>query len=98
MVVYARVTNVRFPPAMKPEVVGVAQGLGPILARHRGFRGLSVLTDPEMGEGIIVSFWESEADARASETSASYIGQMSMLSSFLYGPLSPKTYEANIRA
>ncbi len=95
---YARVTNLRFPPAMRTEVVRVARGLVPVLVRQQGFRGVSVLTDPEMGEGIIVSFWESEADARASETSASYIGQMSMLSSFLYGPLSAKTYEANVRA
>ena len=76
---YARVTNLRFPPAMRTEVVRVARGLVPVLVRQQGFRGVSVLTDPEMGEGIIVSFWESEADARASETSASYIGQMSML-------------------
>ena len=95
---YARVTNVRFPPAMRMEVVSVAQGLGPILARQRGFRGLNVLTDPDTGEGIIVSFWETEADAQASETDASYIGQMSMMSSFLYEPLAPKTYEANVLA
>jgi heme-degrading monooxygenase HmoA len=96
--VYARVTNLRFPPAMRTEVIRVAQGLAPLLVGQQGFRGLNVLTDPEVGEGIIISFWESEADAKASESSASYIGQMSMMSSFLHAPLSPKTYEANIRA
>jgi heme-degrading monooxygenase HmoA len=96
--VYARLTNVRFPPAMRTEVVGVAQGLVPVLARQQGFRGLQVLTDPQTGEGIIVSFWETEADAQVSETDASYIGQMSMMSSFLYESLTPKTYEANILA
>src|SRR5215211_6849109 len=96
--VYARVTNLRFPPAMRTEVVRVAQGLVPVLVRQQGFRGLNVLTDPDAGEGIIISFWESEADAKASESSASYIGQMSMMSSFLRAPLSPKTYEANIQA
>ena len=95
---YARVTNLRFPPAMRTEVVRVAQGLVPVLVRQQGFRGLNVLTDPDVGEGIIISFWESEADAKASESSASYVGQMSMLSSFLHAPLSPKTYEANIQA
>ena len=95
---YARVTNVQFPPAMRKEVVGVAQGLGPILERQQGFQGLNVLSDPDTGEGIIVSFWETEDDAKASETDASYIGQMSMMSSFLYEPLTPKTYEANVLA
>ncbi len=95
---HARVTNLRFPPAMRTEVIRVARGLVPVLERQQGFRALNVLTDPDTGEGIIVSFWESEADAQASETSASYIGQMSMLSSFLQEPLSPKSYEADILA
>ncbi len=93
---YARVTNLRFPPSMRTEVVGVAQGLAPILTKQRGFGGLNVLTDSEAGEGIIASFWETEADAQMIETNASYIGQMSMMSSFLYEPLAPKTYEANV--
>jgi hypothetical protein len=44
----------------------------------------------------VVSFWETEADAEAAETNASYIGQMSMLSSFLYEALAPKTYLATV--
>ena len=53
---YARVTNIRFPPDMKAEVSRVAQGLAPILKQQRGFNGFQVLTDPNAGEGIIVSF------------------------------------------
>ena len=93
---YAKVTNIKFPPGMRTEVVRVAQGLAPILRDQRGFEGLQVLTDPN--EGIIVSLWETEADAEASQSSSSYIGQMSMMSSFLYEPLLPKTYEVNVRA
>jgi heme-degrading monooxygenase HmoA len=94
---YARVTNILFPPAMKAEVTSIAQGLAPILKQQRGFKGLQVLTDPSEGESIIVSLWETEADAEASEATSSYIGQMSMLSSLLCGPLAPKTYEASMR-
>ncbi len=60
---YARVTNIRFPPEMKAEVTSVARGLAPILKQRRGFAGLQVLTDPNAGEGLIVSLWETEADA-----------------------------------
>ena len=95
---YARVTSIRFPPGMRTEVVGVAQGLAPLLSQQRGFNGLQVLTDPSVGKGLIVSFWETEADTEASETNSSYIGQMSMMSSFLYGRLERKTYEVNVRA
>ena len=87
---YARVINIRFPPGMRAEVVGVAQGLATILKEQRGFNGLKVLTDPGASEGIILSLWETEADAEASEAGSSYIGQMSMLSSFLYEPLVPR--------
>jgi heme-degrading monooxygenase HmoA len=94
---YARVTNIRFPPEMEAEVTSVAQGLAPILRRQRGFEGLQVLTDPNAGEGIITCFWETEDEAEASEATSSYIGQMSMMSSFLHEPLVPKTYEVSVK-
>jgi heme-degrading monooxygenase HmoA len=94
---YARVVNIRFPPDMRAEVVDVALGVAPILRERRGFNGLQVMTNPNAGEGVMVSFWETEADAEASEASPSYIGQMSMMSSFLYQRLVPKSYEVNVR-
>lgn len=94
---YARVINIRFPPELRAEVTSVAHGLAPILKQQRGFKGLEVLTDPSVGEGITVSLWETEADAAASEASSSYIGQMSMMSSFLSEPLVPRTYEVGVR-
>jgi heme-degrading monooxygenase HmoA len=94
---YARVTHVRFPTGMRAEVVSAAQALAPILRQQRGFNVLQVLTDPRAGEGIIVSLWETKADAEASEADSSYIGQMSMLSSFLQKALVSKTYEATVR-
>jgi heme-degrading monooxygenase HmoA len=82
---------------MGAEVRGVARGLGTILERRRGFEGFQVLMDPGAGEGMIVSFWATEADAEASETGDAYVGQVSMMSSFLYEPLVPKTYEVSVR-
>jgi heme-degrading monooxygenase HmoA len=94
---YARVTNIRFAPNTKAEVVAVAQGLAPVLREQRGFNSLRVLTNANAGEGIIISLWETEADAVASEASSSYIGQMSRVSGFLYERLAPKTYEVSVR-
>jgi heme-degrading monooxygenase HmoA len=95
---YARVTNIRFAPTMSTEVVRVAQSLAPILKEQRGFNSLNVLTDSNGGEGIILSIWETEADAEVSETSPAYINQLSMMSSFLHAPLVPRTYEVSVRA
>lgn len=94
---YARVANLRFPSDVRNEVVRVGSGLTIILRSQRGFKGLQVLTDPEAGEGMIVSLWETEGDAEVSEATPSYVGQMSMMSSFLYEPLAPETYEVNVR-
>ncbi len=68
------------------------------MRKGRGFNGLQLLTDPNAGEGIIITLWETEDAAKASEASSSYIGQMSMMSSLLYGRLVPKTYELDIMA
>ena len=54
-----------------------------VLRGHRGYKNVDVLTDAEAGERLIISYWETEADAEASEDNPSYIGQMSMMSSFL---------------
>jgi heme-degrading monooxygenase HmoA len=94
--VHARVANIRFPSGVRDEVVRVGSGLTAILRSQRGFKGLQVLTHPEAGEGMIVSLWETESDAEASEATPSYIGQMSMMSSFLYEPLAPETYEVGV--
>jgi heme-degrading monooxygenase HmoA len=95
--VNARVTNIRFAPKMRAEVASVARGLAPIMEQQQGFKGLQVLTNASEGQGIIVSLWETEADAAASEAGSSYIGQMSMMSSFLYERLAPETYEVSVR-
>ena len=93
---YARVTQIRFPPSMRSEIARVAQGLVPILREQKGYQGLNVLTDAHSGEGTIISYWETQADAEASETNFSYIGQMSMMSSLLQERLTPKTYQATV--
>jgi heme-degrading monooxygenase HmoA len=94
--VYARVANIRFPPDMRDEVVRVGSGFTPILRSQRGFKGLQVLTNPGAGKGMIVSVWETEADAEASEATPSYVGQMIMMSSFLHESLAPETYEVSV--
>ena len=95
---HAKVTRFRFPPSLRLEVANVARGLVPVLAAQQGYEGLNVLTDAVAGEGLIISYWETEADAEASEANSSYIGQMSMMSSFLSERLTARTYEVNVHA
>ena len=94
---YARKTDVRFPPSLRADVSGAASGLAPIVKTGRGCRGLNALTDPESDAGMIVSFWETEAVVKATEGNPSYVVCMSTMSSFLYEASAPKTYEAEVR-
>lgn len=41
----------------------------------KGFKGVTVLTDEETSMATLISFWETEADARAVEGSAGSLGQ-----------------------
>jgi heme-degrading monooxygenase HmoA len=95
---YARVTPIRFPPSLGKEVVGAAEGLAPFLREQQGYKGLNVLTDAVSGEGLIVTYWETEADVEASEATPSNVAQMSMMSSFLRERLTPRTYQASVHA
>jgi heme-degrading monooxygenase HmoA len=95
--VHARMTKIQFPASVEEEVARVARGLAPVLERQRGSKGLDVIMSPDAGEGIIITFWETVADAEAGEGTAAYIGQMSRMSSFLSGRLNPQTYEVSVR-
>jgi hypothetical protein len=46
---YARVTPIRFPPSMRTEVVGVAQGLVAVLRGHQGYKNATCLRMPKPG-------------------------------------------------
>ena len=55
---YARVTNIRFPPEMKAEVSRVVQGLAPILRRQRGFEGQMSMMSSFLHEPLVPKTYE----------------------------------------
>lgn len=46
----------------------------PLSRELKGFKGVTVLTDSETSTATLISFWETEADARAVEGSAGSLG------------------------
>ncbi len=63
---YARLSHFRWPAANTAEGVRVArERILPAFRQAPGFRGLDVLVDRETGEGVGISWWETEADAAA---------------------------------
>lgn len=64
----ARIGRVSFSPEKAEEVVShVQETIVPRYERTDGFKGFTLLLDRSSGEGLGISFWESEDAMRATE-------------------------------
>src|SRR5690606_7846697 len=65
---YARIAQVRIQPERVAEATAIYRDeVVPALEAQRGFRGVLLLTQPEIGRGISITLWETEADRTAGE-------------------------------
>jgi heme-degrading monooxygenase HmoA len=63
---YARVTQFRMQPSRVEEAKRITDhDIIPSIKNDPGFKHIFVLGDRTTGEGMVVSFWESEADLQA---------------------------------
>lgn len=62
-----------------------------------GFGGAWMLTDPETGEGLAVSLWESAEDMRASEESEFHRRELGELEAFFVSAPVRKHYEVSVK-
>jgi len=58
----------------------------PSAKAQKGFCRLSLLINPETGEGASITFWDSEEDARANEENQYYQQQLIKFLNFLEKP------------
>src|SRR6266849_2426693 len=73
---YARVTRVQFHPGMGDEVTQyVRDSVVPAAKQAKGFGGIQVFTDSATNTGIAITFWNTEADMAAGESSSGYYAQ-----------------------
>lgn len=74
---FARVTRTHTKVADIDESVKIfIESIVPAARSQKGFQGILLLSNHEDGEGIAISFWESEADAVANEESHYYQEQL----------------------
>jgi heme-degrading monooxygenase HmoA len=69
----------------------------PAAREQEGFKGTLMLTDPETGEGLSISFWSSEYDMHASEESGFYHRKLSELEAFFISTPVRKHYEVSVQ-
>ena len=96
---HARVTTVQAQPGKMEEAIGIARDSAvPAARRQPGFEGLTLLSDFETGKSIIITFWESEADMQASETSGYYREQLGKIAGVITGSPVRESYEVTVQA
>lgn len=91
---HARVVSMEMLPIDVGKAVRIYQErVVPAAREEEGFRGAFLLTDPDTGEGLSISIWNSEEDMHASEASGFYHRKLAELEAFFISTPERKHYE-----
>ena len=89
---YARVTVARFQNDKHEQGIRIMrQVIVPAIQQRAGFKGVTVLSDPQSAQGMMITLWETEANLRASH--GHIPGAEDELPRLLAEKLSTTTYE-----
>lgn len=70
---HARVIFAQFRPEQTDEIIQLyRESVVPEHGKQQGSKGVMVLTDRATGKGISITFWETEADLKASDEASQY--------------------------
>ena len=96
---HARMTTIRTQPGKMEQALVIARdSIAPHAEEQQGFKSLVALTDPESGDLVFISLWETAEDLEASENSGYYEEQLGRLSAVLTGHAKREAFEANVLA
>lgn len=94
----ARVTTVHLHPDKIAEATAVYQNsVVPAVAAQQGCQGVYLLHDSS-GAGMSITFWDSESNAQAYESSGAYRDQVSKFVAFFSAPPSLASYNVAAKA
>jgi len=81
---YARMTTIQTQPGTLDEAIRIAQdAVLPAARQQPGFKGVLALVDYSTGKLIGITWWETEADMLAGETSGYYQEQAAQFGAVL---------------
>ena len=84
---HARFGEVRIKPGKVDEFVEIfSTSMVPPTREQKGFKGCTVLSDTEANRVVLISYWDTEADARAvAQSSAAFHAQIDKVKPLLDG-------------
>ncbi len=95
---FARLTIARISPDRIDEFVKrYKESVIPAAKQQKGFQGAQVLFDRKTGNGMAITFWESEEDAVANEKNRYYQEQVAKFITFFKKPPIREGYEVVFR-
>lgn len=95
---HARVVIMEMLPIDVEEVVRTYRDrVVPVGREQEGFRAAWMLTDPETGEGMSISLWQSADDMLASEESDFHHRELGELEDFFISAPVRKHYEVSVK-
>ena len=94
----ARVVIVQIQPGKTDEAIGIYRdSVAPAAKEMQGFKSAFLLTDPNTGKGISVTFWETEADMTAGETSSYLQDQIAKFAAVFVEPPIVEHYDLSVQ-
>ena len=94
---YARVTISQVQSGKTDEGIQIFRdAVLPVAQQQPGFKGVSQLVDRGNNKVIIITFWETEEDMKAGESSGYYRAQIAKVASLLAAQPVMETYEVSI--
>jgi heme-degrading monooxygenase HmoA len=95
---FARLTIVQTKADKMDAAVKVAkESVIPAVKSQKGFVGAHLLTEPS-GKGVFISFWKTEEDAIANETSGYYQQQLAKFKDLFAAPPIHEGYNVALQA
>lgn len=80
---YARVTSAEiFKEKIDQFIAIYEECVVPAAKKQKGFKGIHLMVDRETGNGMAISYWESEEDALANEKNRYYQEQVARFITF----------------
>ena len=96
---YARVTIIQLLPGKTDEGIAIFRdSVVPAAMQQKGYKGAYLLSDRKMGKGMSITFWETETDLTAGESSGFYQQQVAKFKDLLGAPPVREAYEVSVQA
>ena len=96
---HTRVVAVQVKPGKTDEVISLwRDSVLPVAKQLQGFKGVLLLANRETNKGMSLTLWETEADAKAVETSGVYQQMLAQFTPLFAGQPALEHYEVSLQA